>query len=192
MFLISLIRVLAQLVPLCSQSIFHSCKLFLPLYKPYQLSILSLLYLLEMRPSPSTVYCGTISISFSSSMESGDIRSKKESPVPRTQTMHDLVIQTLGQMVPSTKLLDSGQDFLQYNPLVESYACTPIHSQFCLIKLETYDGSLDPTQHMMLFTSQIYVYNASNSTCCRMFPNSLTRRAFGVVCSSATQEHLQF
>lgn len=81
------------------------------------------------------------------------------------------------QMNLSPGILDGGWDFLQHNSLIESYACAPVPSHFNHLKLETYDGSSDPNQHMMRFTSQMYVYNSSNSACCRMFQSLLTRKA---------------
>lgn len=80
-------------------------------------------------------------------------------------------------MTSLVQLVQSGFDFLQHNTLAVSLACMPVPSNFTHLKLETYDGSTDPTQHMMRFTLQMYVYNASDNICCRIFPSSLIGKA---------------
>lgn len=80
-------------------------------------------------------------------------------------------------MTPSTCITDGGWDFLQHNPLIESYICAPVLSHFIHLKIETYDGSTDPIQHMIRFTSKMYVYNALDNTCCRIFLSSLNRKS---------------
>lgn len=52
------------------------------------------------------------SLSFPPNMASGDFFSQRDSPVPQTQTIHDSVNQTLTQMTPPTRPIDSGWDFL--------------------------------------------------------------------------------
>lgn len=109
-------------------------------------------------------------------MAYGDVFSQRELPVLQTLTIHDLVNQTLAQMTLSMSPLESSWDFLQHNPLVESYTYASIPNQFSQLKLETYNGSSNPTHHMMRFTTQMYVYNASDSTHCRLFPSFLTEK----------------
>lgn len=116
------------------------------------------------------------SFTFPSNIAFGDGTSRQESQTVVNTTTHHLVNRILEQMAPSTHIEDKDQDFLQLNTLVESYAFAPVSSHLTHLKMETYDGSIDPTQHMMMFTSYMYVYNASDSICCRMFPSSLTRK----------------
>lgn len=68
-------------------------------------------------------------------------------------TIHDLVNQTLAQMTPLARPTENSWDFLQQYLLEEIYVCVPVPSNFTQLKLEIYDGSSDPTQHMMSFTS---------------------------------------
>lgn len=67
----------------------------------------------------------------------------------------------------------SNWNFLQYNSLINSYACAPVPRKFTHLKLDIYDSPTAPTQHMLRFTSHMYIYNASDTTCCRIFPSFL-------------------
>lgn len=118
-----------------------------------------------------------LSPSFPSNVATRDFLSQRNSPIQQTQTINDLVNQTLAQMTLSTYVPNGGWDFLQHNTLIESCACVLVPNYFTHLKLETYDGSSNPTQHMLRFTSQMYVDNATYSICCCMLPSSLTGKA---------------
>lgn len=91
-------------------------------------------------------------------------------------TIHDLVNQAIGQMthIAPAPTVEHNLDFLQNNPRIDAYATTSRQHYFDHLKLETYDRSIDPLQHMHRFTSSMHVYNASDIACYRMFPSSLT------------------
>lgn len=67
--------------------------------------------------------------------------------------MRDLVNQTLAEMTSRARPVENIWDFLQHNPLVEIFVCALVPSDFTHLKLEIYDSSTDPTQHMIRFTS---------------------------------------
>lgn len=115
--------------------------------------------------------------SFLSNITFGDGTSQQEPPFAPHTTIHDLVNRTLAQMTPLANEETRNWDFLQHNPLFDSYACASVPNQLTHLKLDTYDGFSDPTQYMLRFTIHMYAYNASNSTCCRMFPSSLIGKA---------------
>lgn len=84
-------------------------------------------------------------------MAFGDRTSRWESPVVANTSIHDLVNRILAQITPSAHVEDSSYDFVQHKPLVESYVSTPVPSHLTHLKIETYDGPADFTQHIMRF-----------------------------------------
>lgn len=52
-------------------------------------------------------------------------------------------------MTPSPALVSCTWDFLQHNPLLESYACAKVPNEFSHLKLTTHDSSSDPKKHIM-------------------------------------------
>lgn len=91
-------------------------------------------------------------------------------------TIHDMVNQAIAQVTSTTvaPIEENIWDFLQHNLLIDTYASAPFQQYFTHLKLETYDDSTYRIQHMQRFTSSMYVYNASNVACYRLFPSSLT------------------
>ncbi|KAI5672275.1 hypothetical protein M9H77_12639 [Catharanthus roseus] len=72
-------------------------------------------------------------------------------------------------------LTSSHQDFLRYNPLSEQYAYVKVPNDLYHLKL-IYDSISDPEEHIMRYISQMYMYNASDSTYFFTLPSSLTGR----------------
>lgn len=96
----------------------------------------------------------------------GDPSSQRQSTI--SAILHDLVNQAIGRMtsIAPTPPMEHSWDVLQHNPLNDAYAIAPLQHYFTHLKLETYDGSTDPMQHMCRCTSAMYVYNALDILCC--------------------------
>ncbi|RRT38722.1 hypothetical protein B296_00049334, partial [Ensete ventricosum] len=71
---------------------------------------------------------------------------------------------------------ECGEGPLRCSPFIQD---APIPSHFCIPMLEAYDGSSDPTEHVVAFHAQMTLYGTSDVIMCRAFLTTLRGIARG-------------
>src|ERR1044072_5903415 len=64
-----------------------------------------------------------------------------------------------------------------FQPFFEAIAALPIHEALNSLKLESYDGTGDPAEHLASFNTRMLVLRVEEPLKCKLFPTTLKKTA---------------
>ncbi|XP_072081052.1 uncharacterized protein [Arachis hypogaea] len=80
----------------------------------------------------------------------------------------------IGSRSPKVKQLSSSRRKREEDPFMEEIMKAKVPNNFKTPDMDLYDGTTNPRHHLSNFKSRMYLADASDATCCKAFPTTLT------------------
>jgi len=93
--------------------------------------------------------------------------------VPANERIHnDESFQTTGKRLPETSGTFTGLSSRKH-PFYDVTVETPLLDNWKNLTIDKYDGSTDPDEHIVVYTTHISLYTLNDVVMCRVFPTTL-------------------
>jgi len=92
--------------------------------------------------------------------------------IPANERIHNNEIFQTRRRLPETSGAFTGISSRKH-PLYDVIVDTPLLDNWKILTIDKYDGSTDPNEHIVVYTSQISLYTWNDAIMCRVFPTTL-------------------